>query len=59
MTNRPKITKLYTINEIKRLLKILDKGFSIDSENLKIFLEDSRDIILSEYEFIEKIKDSN
>ena len=57
MTNRPKITKLYTINEIKRLLKILDKGFSIDSENLKVFLQDNRDIILSEYEYIEKIKE--
>ena len=59
ITNRPKVTKLYTVNEIKRLLKILNKGFSIDSDNLKVFLEDARDIIVSEYEFIEKIKDSD
>ena len=54
--NRSKIKKLHAITEIKRLLKIIDKGFSIDSDNLKIFLEDSRDIILSEYEYIEKVK---
>lgn len=55
--NRSKIKKLYAITEIKRLLKIINKGFDIDSNNLKIFLEDARDIILSEYEFIEKIND--
>ena len=54
--NRSKIKKLYAITEIKRLLKMINKGFSIDSDNLKIFLEDNRDIILSEYEYIEKIK---
>ena len=36
---------------------ILQKNSEIDSNNLKIFLEDARDIILSEYEFIEKIND--
>lgn len=56
ITNHSKFKKHYPINEIKRLIKILNKGFSIDPENLKIFLEDSRDIILSEYEYIEKIK---
>ena len=54
--NRSKIKKLHAITEIKRLLKMINKGFSIDPENLKVFLEDSRDIILSEYEYIEKIK---
>ena len=54
--NRSKIKKLHAITEIKRLLKMINKGFFIDPENLKIFLEDSRDIILSEYEYIEKIK---
>ena len=57
--NRSKIKKLHAITEIKRLLKIINKGFSIDSKNLKIFLEDNRDIILSEYEYIEKIKNSH
>jgi hypothetical protein len=55
--NRSKIKKLHAITEIKRLLKMINKGFSIDSENLKVFLEDNRDIILSEYKYIEKIKE--
>jgi hypothetical protein len=54
--NRSKIKKMYAVAEIKRLLKIINKGFSVDSYNLKIFLEDNRDIILSEYEYVEKIK---
>ena len=54
--NRSKIKKLYAVTEIKRLLKIINKGFIIDSDNLRVFLQDTRDIILSEYEYIEKIK---
>ncbi len=57
--NRSKIKKLHAITEIKRLLKIINRGFTIDSDNLKIFLQDTRDIILSEYEYIEKIKNLN
>ena len=54
--NYSKIKKQYAIREIRRLLKMINKGFIIDSDNLRVFLQDTRDIILSEYEYVEKIK---
>ena len=48
--------KQYAINNIERLSGLLEKGFYIDSKNLQVFLQDNKDIIISEWEFFEKLK---
>ena len=48
--------KQHAINNIERLKTLLNKGFYIDSENLQIFLQYNKYIIVSEWEIIEKLK---